>query len=128
MQLTALQGMLLPVCITRAFRQFDRLISLLVPKARSDAVITLSGKNMMGFLENGRMWRIHGVREFGRDDNIQICSTVIHKNLRTLLAKVRPDVAVLDRFHSFEGGLVPECRPAITSSPGWPWQGLTSWQ
>jgi len=109
MQLIDLQGLPLPVCITRAFRQFDCLISLSVPKAHSDAVITLSGKNMMGFLENGQMWRIHGVREFGRDDNIQICSKVIHKNLRTLLAKVRPDVAVLDGFHSFEGGPVPQC-------------------
>jgi uncharacterized protein (DUF362 family) len=109
MQLIDLQGLPLPVRITRAFRQFDCLISLSVPKAHSDAVITLSGKNMMGFLENGQMWRIHGVREFGRDDNIQICSKVIHKNLRTLLAKVRPDVAVLDGFHSFEGGPVPQC-------------------
>jgi uncharacterized protein (DUF362 family) len=109
MQLIDLQGLPLPVRITRAFRQFDCLISLSVPKAHSDAVISLSGKNMMGFLENGQMWRIHGVREFGRDDNIQICSKVIHKNLRTLLAKVRPDVAVLDGFHSFEGGPVPQC-------------------
>lgn len=109
MQLIDLQGLPLPVRITRAFQQFDCLISLSVPKAHSDAVITLSGKNMMGFLENGQMWRIHGVREFGRDDNIQICSKVIHKNLRTLLAKVRPDVAVLDGFHSFEGGPVPQC-------------------
>jgi uncharacterized protein (DUF362 family) len=109
MQLIDLQGLPLPVSITRAFRQFDCLISLSVPKAHSDAVITLSGKNMMGFLENGQMWRIHGVRDFGRDDNIQICSKVIHINLRTLLAKVRPDVAVLDGFHSFEGGPVPQC-------------------
>ena len=109
LQLIDLQGLPLPARITRAWREFDCLISLSLPKAHSDAVITLSGKNMMGFLENGQMWRIHGVREFGRDDNIHICSQVIHKNLRTLLAKVRPDVAVLDGFHSFEGGTVPQC-------------------
>ncbi|MBE3040164.1 MAG: DUF362 domain-containing protein [Chloroflexi bacterium] len=109
MPLIDLQGLPLPVRITPTFRQFDCLISLSVPKAHSDAVITLSGKNRMGFLENGQMWRIHGMREFGRDDNIQICSKVIHQNLRTLLAKVRPDVAVLDGFHSFEGGPVLQC-------------------
>ena len=109
MQLIDLQNQPLPARITRAWREFDCLISLSLPKAHSDAVITLSGKNMMGFLENGQMWRIHGVREFGRDDNIHICSQVIHKNLRTLLAKVHPDVAVLDGFHSFEGGTVPQC-------------------
>jgi uncharacterized protein (DUF362 family) len=109
LELVDLQGQLLPVRITRAWREFDCLVSLSLPKAHSDAVLTLSGKNMMGFLENGQMWRIHGVREFGRDDNIHACSRTLHKNLRTLLAKVRPDVAVLDGFHSFEAGTVPQC-------------------
>lgn len=108
-ELITLEGQPLPVRITRAIHEYDCLISLSVPKAHSDAVITLSGKNMMGFLENGQMWRIHGIREFGRDDNIAICSRVIHKNLRTLMATVRPDVAVLDGFHSFQGGPVPQC-------------------
>ena len=109
LELIDLQGSPLPVRITRAIHEYDCLISLSLPKSHSDAVITLSGKNMMGFLENEQMWRIHGVREFGRDDNIVVGTKVIHKNLRTLMAHVRPDVAVLDGFHSFEGGRVPQC-------------------
>jgi uncharacterized protein (DUF362 family) len=109
LELIDLQGNLLPARLTRAVSAYDCLISLSLPKAHSDAVITLSGKNMMGFLENEQMWRIHGIREFGRDDNIFACSKVIHKNLRTLMGRVRPDVAVLDAFHSFEGGRVPQC-------------------
>ncbi len=108
-ELIDLQGNPLPARITRAVSEYDCLISLSLPKAHSDAVITLSGKNMMGFLENEQMWRIHGIREFGRDDNLVICTKTIHKNLRRLMARVRPDVAVLDGFHSFEGGRVPQC-------------------
>jgi uncharacterized protein (DUF362 family) len=96
-----------PLC--QAFRECDCLISLSVPKAHSDAVVTLSGKNMMGFLVHGQEWHIHGVREFGRDDNLVACTHTIHKNLRILLSHVRPDVAVLDAFHSFEAGTVPQC-------------------
>ena len=109
LELIDLQGNPLPARLTRAASAYDCLISLSLPKAHSDAVITLSGKNMMGFLENEQMWRIHGIRQFGRDDNIAVCSKVIHKNLRTLMGRVRPDVAVLDAFHSFEGGRVPQC-------------------
>jgi uncharacterized protein (DUF362 family) len=109
LELADLEGKPLPARISRVVSEYDCLISLSLPKAHSDAVITLSGKNMMGFLENGQMWRIHGVREFGRDDNIVACTKTIHKNLRTLLGRVRPDVAVLDGFHSFEGGRVPQC-------------------
>jgi len=98
----------LPVRITRAHREFDCLISLSLPKAHSEAVVTLSGKNMMGFLANGEQWKIHGIRDFG-GDNLKRCVRVIHRNLCTLLGKVRPDVAVLDGFHSFEGGPVPQC-------------------
>lgn len=98
----------LPARITRAYREFDCLISLSVPKAHSEAVVTLSGKNMMGFLANGEQWKIHGIRDFG-GDNLKDCVQVIHRNLRTLLGKVRPDVALLDGFHSFEGGPVPQC-------------------
>jgi len=98
----------LPVRITRAHREFDCLISLSVPKAHSEAVVTLSGKNMMGFLANAEQWKIHGIRDFG-GDNLKDCVRVIHRNLRTLLGRVRPDVAVLDGFHSFEGGPVPQC-------------------
>jgi uncharacterized protein (DUF362 family) len=98
----------LPVRITKAYREFDCLISLSVPKAHSEAVATLSGKNMMGFLAEGEQWKIHGIRDFG-GDNLKGCVRVIHRNLRTLLGKVRPDVAVLDGFHSFEGGPVPQC-------------------
>jgi uncharacterized protein (DUF362 family) len=108
-ELQDLEGRPLAVRITRAIHEYDCLVSLSVPKAHSDAVITLSGKNMMGFLENEEIWRIHGVREFGTDENIRTCTKVIHRNLRTLLARVRPDVAVLDGFHSFEGGPVPQC-------------------
>jgi uncharacterized protein (DUF362 family) len=107
--LQALDGSPLVAPITRAYRSFDCLISLSVPKAHSDAVLTLSGKNVMGFLGAGEIWRIHGVREFGRDDNLAACTRTIHKNLRTLLSLVRPDVAVLDGFHSFEAGTVPQC-------------------
>jgi uncharacterized protein (DUF362 family) len=109
LELIDLQGQPLPARISRVVADYDCLISLSLPKAHSDAVITLSGKNMMGFLENEQMWRIHGIREFGRDDNIVACTKTIHKNLRTLLGRVRPDVAVLDGFHSFEGGRVPQC-------------------
>ncbi len=75
-------------------------------------VITLSGKNMMGFVKEASkdsIWHIHGIREFGRDDNLLACTHTIHKNLRTLLRLVRPDIAILDAFHSFEGGPVPQC-------------------
>ncbi len=109
LELVDLEGKPFPARICRVVPEYDCLISLSLPKAHSDAVITLSGKNMMGFLENGQMWRIHGVREFGRDDNIVACTKTIHKNLRTLMGRVRPDVAVLDGFHSFEGGRVPQC-------------------
>ena len=98
--------------ITRAYKEFDCLISLSVPKAHSDVVITLSGKNMMGFVKEAdedSIWHIHGVREFGRDENLVECTHTVHKNLRTLLELVRPDIAVLDAFHSFEGGPVPQC-------------------
>jgi uncharacterized protein (DUF362 family) len=107
MELLSIEGNPLPVRITNIHRDFDCLVSLSVPKAHSDAVMTLSGKNMMGFLEYGQMWRIHGVRDFGA--HLAESTRVIHKNLRILLAKVRPDVAVLDAFHSFEGGPVPQC-------------------
>jgi len=109
LELIDLQGQPLPARLSRVVSEYDCLISLSLPKAHSDAVITLSGKNMMGFLENEQMWRIHGVREFGRDNNIVACTKTIHKNLRTLMGRVRPDVAVLDGFHSFEGGRVPQC-------------------
>jgi uncharacterized protein (DUF362 family) len=98
--------------ITRAYKEFDCLISLSVPKAHSDAVLTLSGKNMMGFVKEAdedSIWHIHGAREFGRDYNLTQCTHTIHKNLRTLLKLVRPGIAVLDAFHSFEGGTVPQC-------------------
>jgi uncharacterized protein (DUF362 family) len=98
--------------ITRAYRECDCLISLSVPKAHSDAVITLSGKNMMGFVkEDGErgIWHIHGVEYFGGDEILDACTVTIHKNLRTLLNKVRPDIAVLDAYHSFEAGTVPQC-------------------
>jgi uncharacterized protein (DUF362 family) len=98
--------------IARAYKEADCLISLSVPKAHSDAVLTLSGKNMMGFVkeaEENSIWHIHGVREFGQDSNLAECTRTIHKNLRTLLKLVRPDIAVLDAFHSFEGGTVPQC-------------------
>jgi uncharacterized protein (DUF362 family) len=108
-ELLAIEKPPLPAPISRATKEFDCLISLSVPKAHSDAVVTLSGKNMMGFLAGGQEWRIHGVREFGRDDNLVACTHTIHKNLRRLLKVVRPDVAVLDGFHSFEGGTVPQC-------------------
>ena len=109
LELIDLEGQPLPAHISRVIHEYDCLISLSLPKAHSDAVITLSGKNMMGFLENEQMWRIHGVREFGRDENLVACTKTIHKNLRTLMGHVRPDVAVLDGFHSFEGGRVPQC-------------------
>ena len=109
LELIDLKGQPLPARISRVIHEYDCLISLSLPKAHSDAVITLSGKNMMGFLENEQMWRIHGVREFGRDENLVACTKTIHKNLRTLMGHVRPDVAVLDGFHSFEGGRVPQC-------------------
>ena len=98
--------------ISRAYKEFDCLISLSVPKAHSDVVVTLSGKNMMGFVKEAdkdSIWHIHGVREFGRDWNLLACTHTIHKNLRTLLKLVHPDIAVLDAFHSFEGGPVPQC-------------------
>ena len=95
--------------ISHVHKEFDCLISLSVPKAHSDAVVTLSGKNMMGFLLSGEAWKIHGVREFSRDDNLVACTHTIHKNLRRLLKMVRPDIAVLDGFHSFEAGTVPQC-------------------
>ena len=97
----------LPARITRIHRDFDCLISLSVPKSHSDAVVTLSGKNMMGFLEGGKQWKIHGVEKFS--EHLPAMAKVIHRNLRTLLAHVRPDVAVLDGFHSFEDGPVPQC-------------------
>ncbi len=111
-ELMSIDGKPITAQITRAYKEFDCLISLSVPKAHSDAVITLSGKNMMGFVKEAdqdSIWHVHGVREFGRDENLAACTHTIHKNLRTLLAKVRPDVAVLDAFHSFEGGTVPQC-------------------
>jgi uncharacterized protein (DUF362 family) len=98
--------------ISRAYKEFDCLISLSVPKAHSDVVVTLSGKNMMGFVKEAdkdSIWHIHGVREFGRDWNLAACTHTIHKNLRTLLKLVRPDIAILDAFHSFEAGTVPQC-------------------
>ena len=98
----------LSVRITKAYKAFDCLISLSVPKAHSEAVLTLSAKNMMGFLATGEQWKVHGVRDF-QGDNLKGCVRVIHRNLRTLLAKVRPHVAVLDGFHSFEGEPVPQC-------------------
>jgi uncharacterized protein (DUF362 family) len=107
MELLSMEGKPLPVRITKIHRDFDCLISLSVPKSHSDAVVTLSGKNMMGFLEYGEMWRIHGVRNFAA--HLSESARVIHKNLRTLLARVRPDVAVLDAFHSFQEGPVPQC-------------------
>ena len=107
MALMSMEGKPLPVRITKIHKGFDCLISLSVPKSHSDAVVTLSGKNMMGFLEYGEMWRIHGVRNFAA--HLSESARVIHKNLRTLLARVRPDVAVLDAFHSFQGGPVPQC-------------------
>jgi len=107
MELLTLEQTPLPVNITRISHEFDCLISLSVPKAHSDAVLTLSGKNMMGFLEYGEIWKIHGVKNFG--DHMEASAKVIHKNLRRLLAKVRPDIAVLDGFHSFEDGPVPQC-------------------
>ena len=88
--------------ITRAYREFDCLISLSVPKAHSDAVVTLSGKNMMGFVKEAdkdSIWHIHGIREFGQDSNLAQCTHTIHKNLRTLLKLVRPDIAVLVPHH-----------------------------
>ncbi|MFB0546845.1 MAG: DUF362 domain-containing protein [Anaerolineae bacterium] len=97
----------LTVRITRAYKESDCLISLSVPKAHSEAVVTLSGKNMMGFLAEGEQWKIHGIRDFG--DDLKGCVRVIHRNLRTLLEKVRPNVAVLDGFHSFDGGPTPQC-------------------
>jgi uncharacterized protein (DUF362 family) len=107
MDLMSMEGKPLPVRITKIHRDFDCLISLSVPKSHSDAVVTLSGKNMMGFLEYGEMWRIHGVRNFAA--HLSESARVIHKNLRILLARVRPDAAVLDAFHSFQGGPVPQC-------------------
>ena len=98
----------LPVRIAKAYREFDCLISLSLPKAHSEAVLTLSGKNMMGFLANGEQWKVHGIRDF-QGDNLKDCVRVIHRNLRTLLGKVRPHVAVLDGFHSFEGEPAPQC-------------------
>jgi uncharacterized protein (DUF362 family) len=109
LDLCTLDGKPLAARISKAIHEFDCLVSLSVPKAHSDAVVTLSGKNMMGFLETGEMWRIHGIKEFGADDILVAGTRTIHKNLRTLLARVRPDVAVLDGFHSFEGGPVPQC-------------------
>jgi uncharacterized protein (DUF362 family) len=111
-QTTSIDNTPINAKISRAYKQFDCLISLSVPKAHSDAVVTLSGKNMMGFVreaDKDSIWHIHGVREFGRDDNLAQCTHTIHKNLRTLLKLVRPDIAVLDAFHSFEGGTVPQC-------------------
>ena len=99
----------LPAPLCRVYQDCDCLISLSVPKAHSDAVLTLSAKNMMGFLVNGEAWKIHGVRDFGRDENIVVCTHTIHKNLRTLLKYIRPDIAVLDGYHSFEAGTVPQC-------------------
>jgi uncharacterized protein (DUF362 family) len=107
--LETIDGKPLPARISRATREYDCLVSLSVPKAHSDAVVTLSGKNMMGFLESNEMWRIHGVKEFGGDEILAACTCTIHRNLRALLGRVRPDVAVLDGFHSFEGGPVPQC-------------------
>ena len=98
----------LSVRIAKAYKAFDCLISLSVPKAHSEAVLTLSAKNMMGFLATGEQWKVHGVRDF-QGDNLKGCVRVIHRNLRTLLAKVRPHVAVLDGFHSFEGEPAPQC-------------------
>lgn len=97
--------------ISKAYKMFDCLISLSVPKAHSDVVITLSAKNMMGFVraDRGKIWHIHGVFEFGKDDNLIACTRTIHTNLRSLLKIVRPDIAVLDAYHSFEAGRVPQC-------------------
>ena len=107
MELLNLEKEPVPVNITNIYKNFDCLISLSVPKAHSDAVLTLSGKNMMGFLAHGEIWKIHGVQNFS--DHMEASAKIIHKNLRRLLTKVRPDVAVLDAFHSFEGGPVPQC-------------------
>jgi uncharacterized protein (DUF362 family) len=111
-QTISIEGKPIDAKITRAYKEFDCLISLSVPKAHSDVVMTLSGKNMMGFVKEAdrdSIWHIHGVREFGRDHNLVECTHTIHKNIRTLLKLVRPDIAVLDAFHSFEGGTVPQC-------------------
>lgn len=111
-QTLSIEGTPIDAKITRAYKEFDCLISLSVPKAHSDVLITLSGKNMMGFVKEAdrdSIWHIHGVREFGRDENLVECTHTIHKNLRTLLTLVRPDIAVLDAFHSFQGGPVPQC-------------------
>lgn len=111
MSLIDISGQPLTARITRAHRMTDCLISLSVPKAHSDVLITLSAKNMMGFVkeEDEKIWHIHGVREFGRDDNLAACTHTIHKNIRALLKHIRPDIAVLDAFHSFEAGTVPQC-------------------
>jgi len=109
LELRSIEGQPLIAPICKIYRMFDCLISLSVPKAHSDAIMTLSGKNMMGFLKGDEIWKIHGVQEFGRDDNLHECTLTIHRNLRRLLAVVRPDVAVLDAFHSFEAGTVPQC-------------------
>ncbi len=111
LELMDITGRPLSAQLSRAYRMFDCLISLSVPKAHSDVLITLSAKNMMGLVrENeGKIWHMHGVYEFGRDDNLAACTRTIHKNIRTLLKHARPDVAVLDAFHSFEAGRVPQC-------------------
>ncbi len=66
-ELRSIHGEPITARITRAYRAFDCLISLSVPKAHSDAVITLSGKNMMGFVKEASkdsIWHIHdGVGE-----------------------------------------------------------------
>jgi len=105
----------LPARLTAARRGFDCLISLSVPKAHSDAVVTLSGKNMMGFVAGEEIWKIHGVKDFA--NHLEKQAVVIHQNLRRLLARVRPDVAVLDAFHSFEGGRVPQCGEGTRVEP-----------
>ena len=109
LELITIESSPLPARISRVHKECDCLISLSVPKAHSDAVLTLSGKNMMGFLESEQMWRVHGIREFGRDEDLVACTRTIHKNLRTLLKIVQPDIAVLDGFHSFEAGTIPQC-------------------
>ena len=67
---------------------------------------------MMGFereASTDSILHIHGIREFGKDDNLVDCTHTIHKNLQTLLKMVHPEFAVLNDFPSFVGRTVPQC-------------------
>jgi uncharacterized protein (DUF362 family) len=101
--------------ITKIRSDCDCLISLAVPKAHSDAIVTLSAKNMMGFVCRDDQKNIHGVRNFW--EHRAKSTKVIHKNVRSLLKMVRPDIAVLDGFTSFEGGPVPQIGQATQVEP-----------